>query len=144
MHGTQQALNKYLLRMFSLLIYGMEYWHSFWGFVLFVFCFFGCPVAQGVPGPGIRFELHCDLSCSRGNARSLTHGARPETEPASQHAQDTLDPVATQQDLLFGGHVLIPHRHFGVLLEYFLTPYSLDFFPLSFSSFARPREQQRS
>ena len=42
---------------------------------LFAFCFVffsGYPTACGVPGPGVRSELQHDLSCSCGNAGSVT------------------------------------------------------------------------
>ena len=38
------------------------------------------------------------------NTGSLTHGARPGIEPASQRSQDAADPIAPQQE---GLHVLL-------------------------------------
>ena len=42
----------------------------------------------------------CDLSHSCGNARTLTHCARPGIEPASQCSQDTADSIAPHWELL--------------------------------------------
>ena len=54
-----------------------------------------CPAAYGAPRPGMGqgSDPSCswDLSCSCGNARSLTHCARLGTEPASQRFQDAAD-----------------------------------------------------
>ena len=44
----------------------------------------------------------CDLRSSCSNARSLTHCAVPGIEPASQHAQDTANPVVPQGTYFFG------------------------------------------
>lgn len=43
---------------------------------------------------------NCDLSCSFGNAGSLTHCPRPETEPVYQRSRDAAHPAAPQQELL--------------------------------------------
>ena len=40
-----------------------------------------------------------DLSYNHSNAGSLTHCARPGTEPVSQSSQHTTDPIAPQWDL---------------------------------------------
>ena len=74
---------------------------KFWGvnncaFFFFFFFFFGCSTACGVCRPGIRFEP----CCSYGNARSLTHYARPGIEPASLGFQDAANPIAPQWGLL--------------------------------------------
>ena len=66
--------------------------------LFFSFSFFCCPVACGVPMPGIRSKLSCELSHSCGNARFLTHCARLGIEPKSQHSQVAPDPVAPQQE----------------------------------------------
>ena len=42
------------------------------------------------PGQGSDLSHICDLSCSCGNARSLTHCTGPGIEPASQHSQDAI------------------------------------------------------
>ena len=39
------------------------------------------------------WSLSCHLSCSCGNAGSLTHCAGPEIEPVSQHFQGAADPM---------------------------------------------------
>ena len=67
---------------------------------LFFFFFFGCPVAHGVPRPGIRSERSWDLSHSCGNTGSLTYYARWVIEPVSQCSQDAPDPVVPQGELM--------------------------------------------
>ena len=58
-----------------------------------VFFFF---FAHGLPRPGIRSKLCCDLCCSYGNARSLTCCAGPGMEPMSRCLQDATNPIAPQ------------------------------------------------
>lgn len=43
----------------------------------------------------------CDLCCSCGYTRSLTHCAWLGMEPASQHCRDATDPTASQGELLY-------------------------------------------
>ena len=74
-------------------LYGFFHWHEALIFIhvigctqnlfCFVFFFLGHPTAYGVPGPGIYLSHSQALSCSCGNAGSLTHCARPGIEPAS-------------------------------------------------------------
>ena len=67
----------------------------------FFFFIFGRPKAYGLTQPGIRSDLsHShDLSCSWGNAGSLTHCAGPGIKHASQCSQNTTNPVEPQQKL---------------------------------------------
>ena len=51
------------------------------------------------PGQGSDLSHSHKLSCRCGNARSLTHCARPGIEPTSQHSQDAAAPVVPQQEL---------------------------------------------
>ena len=51
-------------------------------------------------GQGSDLSHSYNLSHSCGKLRSLTHCARLRIEPASQHSQDTSDPIAPQQKLL--------------------------------------------
>ena len=60
----------------------------------------GCPVAYGALGEGSNLSRGHNLSHGCGNARSLTHCARPGIEPTSQHSQDAAYPVGPQQELL--------------------------------------------
>ena len=46
-----------------------------------------------------RCSCNCNLSCSFGNARSLTNCAGPGIKPASQYSQDAANPIAPQQEL---------------------------------------------
>ena len=68
-------------------------------YILFFF-FFVFPVAHGVPGPRIRSKHSCNLCCSCGNTRSLTHSAGVGIEPASLQRQHT-NPVVPQQEFPF-------------------------------------------
>lgn len=60
--------------------------------VCFFVLFFGGGASWPMEFPG----QGSDLSCSCGNARSLTYCAVPRTEPASQHSRDTIDPFMLQ------------------------------------------------
>ena len=53
-----------------------------------------------LPGQGSDLSRSHNLSHGCGNARSLTHCARPGIEPASQGSQDATDPIAPQQEIL--------------------------------------------
>ena len=59
----------------------------------FFFSFLATLQPMQIPGQG------SDLCHGCGNARSLTHGAGPGIEPASQHSRDAADAIATQQEL---------------------------------------------
>ena len=72
-------------------------------FIYIYFSFFGCPVAYGIPEPGIRSKL-CNLCHRGGNTGSLTNCTGPGIEPTSQHCRDAADPVEPQQELL---HIFI-------------------------------------
>ena len=78
---------------------------------VFYFIFiFGHPTAYGIPGPGSDPSHSCDLSCSYGNARSLTHCAGVGIQPR-QGSQDAADPITSQQELLtavFRGRLWLP------------------------------------
>ena len=52
-------------------------------------------------GQGLDPSSSLNLSCSCGNARSLTHYARPTIKPVSQCSQDTANPIAPQQELQY-------------------------------------------
>ena len=52
-----------------------------------------------LPGQGSDLSHSQELNFSCGNARSLTDGAWPGIKPASQHSQDTADPIGPQQEL---------------------------------------------
>ena len=54
-------------------------------------------------GQGSDPSRSCNLSCSGGHARSLTHCAGPGIEPASQCPQEAADPIAPQCEL----HILL-------------------------------------
>lgn len=92
--------------------------------------FFGCPLANGVTGPGTRSSLSCGLSCSCGNDRSLTYCAGPRTEPVSRSSHDATDPTVPQHRellvvffalFLLGGYLTsntllgIFHQFMGIL-----------------------------
>ena len=51
-------------------------------------------------GQGSDLSYSYDLSCSCGNAASLTQCAGPGMGPVSQHSQDAADPIAPKQQLL--------------------------------------------
>ena len=73
-------------------------------------------------------DLNCsgNLSCSRGNVRSVTHCAGPAIEPVSQCSQDTIDPITPQQELL--GFLLITDSSLILSFSFFFLPHSLIFF----------------
>ena len=74
-----------------------------WLFSLFlVFFWLPCRHMKFL-GQGSDLSQNLDLSHSCGNARSLTHCAGPGIKSASQHSQDTTDPVVPQQELLHLG-----------------------------------------
>ena len=52
------------------------------------------------PGKGSDPSHSCDLDCSYGNIRSLTHSVQLGIEPASQHSGDANDPIAPQWELV--------------------------------------------
>ena len=60
------------------------------GVLFYFFIFFGCPTACGIPEPGC------------GNTRSLTQCTGPGFKPVSRCPQEATDPVAPQQELLWG------------------------------------------
>ena len=62
--------------------------------------FLAVPWHVELPGQGSDLSFSCKLSQSCGNMGSLTHWARLGIELASQHCQDTADPVAPQRELL--------------------------------------------
>ena len=70
----------------------------FWG-VFLAFCFV-LATLQLVPGQGSDPSNSFDLSCSCGNARSLTRCARPGIKPELQHCQDVTNPVTPQWERL--------------------------------------------
>ena len=55
-------------------------------------------------GQGSDLSYSCSqyLSCSHGNARSLTHYAELWMEPVNQCFQDVVNPIAPQRELLYG------------------------------------------
>ena len=78
---------------------------SFVGFFVFgfgfgFFFFFGFPETYEVPKPGVRSRNGRDLHHTCGNARSLTHYARPGIEPVSQCSRDAADSVVPWQELM--------------------------------------------
>ena len=73
----------------------------FYIYRFFFFFFFGRLTAYGAPRPGIRSEVGCELGHSYRNNESLTHCARPGTEPASQLSQVTANTIVPQQELLY-------------------------------------------
>jgi len=72
-------------------------------FFLSLFLFFSLffPVAHGAPGQASDPNLGHEPSHSCSNTRSLTHCAGPDIEHASQHSQDTTNPIMPQQELPF-------------------------------------------
>ena len=78
-----ELVSLYISLLELLLWYPIDLGFFFCFLVCFVL-FFGCPMAHGVLGPGIRSELSFSLRC--GNARSLTHCVRPGIKPVSQHS----------------------------------------------------------
>ena len=71
----------------------------------FFFFFFGCPVAHGIPGPGIRYELQLWPTPQLQQHRSLTHCARLRIEPVSQHSRNVAaNPIVPQWELPFTPH----------------------------------------
>ena len=51
------------------------------------------------PGPGIRSEHSCNLSCSCRKVGYLTNSAGLGIEPVSQRCRDAADPIVPQQKL---------------------------------------------
>ena len=69
------------------------------------------------------------LSCSCGNAGSLTHYARLGMAPASQSSQDTSDPVVPQQELevdILKGTVLVVLQNVPYSAFIWLLPYKMS------------------
>ena len=69
----------------------------------FFFSFLAAPQHMEFRGQGSDVSCNHDLSCSCGNAGSLTHCAGLGIEPATRRSQDTADPAEPQQEL----HILI-------------------------------------
>ena len=61
---------------------------------LFLFLFWPPHGHMELPRQGLGSNPSCNLSCSWGNTRSLTHCAWPGSQHASQRSQDTADPIA--------------------------------------------------
>ena len=68
---------------------------------MFFFFFLASLWHMEVLDQGSDLSCSCHLSPSCGNARSLTHCARPGIERASQCSQDGTDPIVPQRELRF-------------------------------------------
>ena len=69
-------------------------------FFFFSFFFFFCrPVVFGVLGQGSDLSHSCGQHHTCGNARSLTHCARPGIKPASQPCEEATNPIVPQRKL---------------------------------------------
>ena len=83
-------------------------------FFFFFFLFLAAPWHLEFLGQGSDRSHSCDLSHSGGNARSLTHCARPGIKPVCQRSQDAADPVEPQRELLEGQNFVMKATHSNV------------------------------
>ena len=76
-----------------------NHYYFFFLFLFSIFFFFATPWHIEFPSQGSDQSSSCDLCNSCGNAKSLTHRARPGFEPVSQHCRDAADSIVPQWEL---------------------------------------------